>query len=131
MLIKIIAKIYGHREGGQIVPKRPGDAPFEVDEKTALRLVAENVAELVAELPETPDDDPLAYGDETTLAELKEIAEAYGADASACRSKKAAIEVIEAARAAMGGEDEEPGDTETEQNDEDALPAAGAADPVA
>ncbi len=49
MLIKMIAKVYGHREKGHVVPKTPADPPFEVDEATARRLVGKNPLTATAE----------------------------------------------------------------------------------
>ena len=71
--------------------------------------------------PET-DDAPAApeYDEDMKLDELKEVAAAYGVDASAMRKKADVIAAIEAAKAEQpddGADDEEP-------------PQIGAADPV-
>lgn len=65
--------------------------------------------------PETPTDGLPEYGEDMKLDELKEVATAYGIDASAMRKKSDVIAAIEAAR--QTGDGEEP-------------PQLGAADPV-
>ena len=133
-MIKIINGSYGHRVGKMIVAVTPGDDPIALTEKEEARLVRLGVAEYV----ETPADPPKEeesgkvanpaagngaptdpprveagklpeYNEDMKLDELKAVAEAYGVDASALRSKKAVIEAIEEAKE---------------------LPTFGAADPV-
>lgn len=44
MLIQIINGTYGYRDGSRVVPKRPGDAPFEVSEERGQKLIDKGVA---------------------------------------------------------------------------------------
>lgn len=103
-LIKIICGTYGHKIGGSVTPKSAGDLPFELEDAAAARLVGLNVAEYVVagEKQDVPQADPLAYDEDMKLDRLKEIAAAYGGDASKCRSKREVIDVIGAARDAQG-----------------------------
>lgn len=75
--------------------------------------------------PET-DDAPAApeYDEDMKLDELKEVAAAYGVDASAMRKKADVIAAIEKAKAAANEVD----DDQTGDNEEP--PQIGAADPV-
>ena len=67
--------------------------------------------------PETPDGDLPEYSEDMKLDDLKEVAKAYGVDASAMRKKADIIAAIEEAKQDADGDDEEP-------------PQLGAADPV-
>lgn len=67
--------------------------------------------------PETPDGELPEYNEDMKLDDLKEVAKAYGVDASAIRKKADVIAAIEAAQQAGDGDGEEP-------------PQLGAADPV-
>lgn len=58
--------------------------------------------------PETPADGLPEYGEDMKLDELKEVAAAYGIDASAMRKKSDVIAAIEAARQTGGGDEEPP-----------------------
>jgi hypothetical protein len=61
--IKMISGIYGYLSNGHVMPKTAGSGPFEVDEKTAERLINTGAAERVREagtevpvsLPEKPE----------------------------------------------------------------------------
>lgn len=112
-MIKIIKGSYGMRCGSSIQAIAAGSDPIELAKEKEERLVRLGVAEYVntedyedvksetgagviqdnedvAEFPE--------YNDDMKLSELKEIAKAYGIDASAMRTKKEVIEAIDAAR---------------------------------
>lgn len=58
--------------------------------------------------PETSDDGRPEYGEDMKLDELKEVAAAYGIDASAMRKKSDVIAAIEAARQTGDGDEEPP-----------------------
>ena len=78
-----------------------------VNEDEAAPEAAEKVTEEAPE--ETAGDDNVEespeYSESMKLAELKEIAEKYGVDASGMKSKKEVIEAIEEARAELPGFD--------------------------
>ena len=80
------------------------------------------------ELEDTPETDDTAaapeYNEDMKLDELKEVAAAYGVDASAMRKKADVIAAIEEAKAAANEAD----DDQTGDNEEP--PQIGAADPV-
>ncbi|MBQ5986440.1 MAG: response regulator receiver protein [Clostridia bacterium] len=108
--IKIINGVYGMRINGYTVEKKtPEDAPFDVPDCEAERLVGMGVAAYAVEpeqpIPETTEELP-SYNDGMTLGELKKAAEAYGVDASKCKSKASVISMIDAALNAS--EDEAP-----------------------
>lgn len=128
--IQIIRGAYGYRKEGSgiTITKTPTDPPFEVSDAEAERLVKIKVAKY-AEAPkgnadaQSHDDDgeqPL-FNNGMKLAELQEIAKAYGVDASKMRKKDEVINAIEAAIAeadAAGTDDEPPeGDTDETEND--------------
>lgn len=150
-MIKIIQGTYGHREGAKIVAKTSADGPFDVTPEQEERLVGLGVAVHVevqqAAAPEDPKDPPATppatgsgsddvdelpgYNSEMKLDELKEIAKAYGVDASSARKKIDVIEMIEAAKSAASDQgDEDPDDEAPEGDDGETPPAIGAADPV-
>ena len=98
-MIKIIKGYYGYKQGNSIIPKCSKDAPFECDKAEESRLVKLGVAEYVGapETEEVEECSPL-YTEETSLAELKEIAKKLGAtdeDLKPIRSKAAARELID------------------------------------
>ena len=47
MKIKIIAGVFGHREGKRVIPVRAGDPAIDVDDEIAQRLLSLGVAERV------------------------------------------------------------------------------------
>lgn len=115
-VIKIIAGTYGHKEGGNVIGKTEKDAPFSVPNETAARLVRLEVAEYAELDPsdETMENSGLPeYNEGMKLALLKIIAQQYGADASAAKSKKEAVAIIDAAKAAR----EAKGSDENNEND--------------
>lgn len=150
-MIKIIKGTYGQRVGSRIIPKTEADGPFEVTPEQEERLIRLGVAVrveapvTVQEPPKDPDnntggenvDELPEYNADMKLAELKEIAEAYGVDASDARKKADVIAMIEAAKAEdpegenPDGDDEDPDDeTPEEIDDGEAPPSLDAADPV-
>jgi len=160
-MIKIIKGTYGYRKGNRIIPKTPADDPFTATPEQEARLVRLGVAVYVdapAKAPATPatpaapkapenaktgskDVDELpAYNLDMKLDELKEIAKAYGVDASDARKKADVIAMIEAAKAKdPEGEtpegddqgDEDPDDETPEAYDDgEEPPSLDAADPV-
>ena len=146
-MIQITKGTFGYYNGRKIVPITSADGPQQFDPELEERLVKEGVAKYVDSLqesadpeisdpagspapedpakngqsegePETPEEDQPEYSEDMKLDELKEIAEAYGVDASALRKKADVIAAIEAAKAGDTADDgEEP-------------PQIGAADPV-
>ena len=110
MKIKIIAGVFGHREGKRVIPVRAGDPAIDVDDEIAQRLLSLGVAERVdAEEPkaeaetqgETDGDEGEGveafpeYNDGMTRAELNEIAEQVGIDEDAIKEAKTKAELIE------------------------------------
>ena len=99
--IKIINGVYGMRINGYTVEKKtPEDAPFDVPDREADRLVEMGVAAYADETAQTIPEDAEglpAYNDKMTLGELKKAAEAYGVDAGKCKSKASVIAMIDAA----------------------------------
>lgn len=146
-MIQITKGTFGYYNGRKIVPITSTDGPQQFDPELEERLVKEGVAKYVDGLqepadpenpdpagapvpedptkdgqpegePETPEGDKPEYSEDMKLDELKEIAEAYGIDASAMRKKADVIAAIEAAKAdGTADDDEEP-------------PQIGAADPI-
>lgn len=151
-MIKIIKGTYGYRKGNRIIPKTPADDPFTATPEQEARLVRLGVAVYVdapAEAPTAPtpkapeksetgskDVDELpAYNIDMKLDELKEIAKAYGVDASDARKKADVIAMIEAAKAETQEEnDQDDEDPENEipeaYDDGEEPPSLDAADPV-
>lgn len=151
-MIKIIKGTYGYRKGNRIIPKTPADDPFTATPEQEARLVRLGVAVYVdapVEAPTTPtpkapekaetgskDVDELpAYNIDMKLDELKEIAKAYGVDASDARKKADVIAMIEAAKAETQEEnDQDDEDQENEipeaYDDGEEPPSLDAADPV-
>jgi len=99
-------------------PEPPKDPGVPADPGTG------SGSENVDKLPE--------YNAEMKLDELKEIAKAYGVDASSAYKKVDVIAKIEAAKKAAEDQDDEDPDDETPEGDDDgeAPPTIGAADPV-
>lgn len=138
-MIKIVKGTYGHREGNRIVAKNATSEPFEAAPEQEERLVKLGVAVYIKEQQENSKvsidsgagsgnngaDKLLEYNDKMKLDELKEIAHAYGVDASDARSKAAVIEMIEKAKSAAEESEDESG-----ESNHDAPPTFGAADQV-
>jgi len=111
-MIKIIRGTFGLRVGNVTVGKTPTDEPFEVDEKTADRLVKDRVAEKVGKdtpsgvmnppPPAPPKEvDPLAYDSKMNMTQLSAVALKHGvtqAELNVCRTKQSIIDLIEAAK---------------------------------
>lgn len=110
-MIKIIKGSYGMRVG-KIVKAISAGTTIEIGEEKEARLVRIGVAEYVtddeqvADLNEAPDldadvevsDELPEYSESMKLSDLRKVAEAYGVDASAMRTKKEVIEAIEEAK---------------------------------
>lgn len=107
MKIKIIAGVFGHREGKRVIPVRAGDPAIDVENEIAQRLLGLGVAERVeAEEPEaetktqgeTDGDEGVEafpeYNSEMTRAELNEIAEQVGIDEDAIKEAKTKADLI-------------------------------------
>lgn len=142
-MIQIIAGTFGYYNGRKVVPITNADGPQKFDPELEARLVKRGVAKYVDEQPEAPapavkseqeledtpetDDATTApeYDEDMKLDELKEVAAAYGVDASAMRKKADVIAAIEEAKASA---DEAAEDDQTGDNEEP--PQIGAADPV-
>lgn len=144
-MIQIIAGTFGYYNGRKVVPITNADGPQKFDPELEARLVKQGVAKYVDEQPVAPapaakpeqepeaapetDDAPTAppeYDEDMKLDELKEVATAYGVDASAMRKKADIIDAIEKAKAAA--DDGQNGDDQN--GDDEKPPEIGAADPV-
>lgn len=108
-MIKIIQGTYGHCVGARIIPKTPGDDPFEATPEREQRLVKIGVAayveaeQIVPEAKKTTssekgeNDGSLPdYSADMKMDELKGVAQAYGVDASKARSKAEIIAMVDA-----------------------------------
>ncbi len=127
-MIKIIKGTYGYFNGRKVIPVTEADGPQSFSAEIEARLVKKGVAVYVDKEPqnnpgqatgEQPadaaqvlenDDELPAYDESMKLSELKEIAAAYGVDASKARSKAEVIAMIESAQGEDAVEDdgEEP-----------------------
>lgn len=146
-MIQIIAGTFGYYNGRKVVPITNADGPQKFDPELEARLVKKGVAKYVDEQPVAPapaseperepegapeaGEAPAApeYDEDMKLDELKEVAAAYGVDASAMRKKADVIAAIEKAKAG-GKADDGTGDNEEAPEDDEAPPQIGAADPV-
>lgn len=142
-MIEIIAGTFGYYNGRKVIPITKEDGPQKFDPELEARLVKKRVAKYVDEQPVAPvpaeksEQDPDGapetgetpaapeYDEDMKLDELKEVAAAYGVDASAMRKKADVIAAIEEAKEAVG---ETADDDQTGDNEEP--PQIGAADPV-
>lgn len=138
-MIEIIAGTFGYYNGRKVIPITKEDGPQQFDPELEARLVKQGVAKYVDEQPvaptpaEKPGREPEAgdapadpeYDEGMKLDELKEVAAAYGVDASAMRKKADVIAAIEEAKAAA---DEAADDDQSDDGEEP--PQIGAADPV-
>lgn len=123
-MIQIIKGTFGYYNGRKVIPITNADGPQTFDPELEARLVKQGVAEYVQQetAGEQTGEELPEYSEDMKLDELKEIAAAYGVDASAMRKKSDVIKAIEAAKEATG---EQTGDA----NDEEP-PHFDAADPV-
>lgn len=133
-MIKIIQGIFGLKVGNTIIPKSAKDEPFSCDEATEKRLVNSGVAiyadesESIVEFEDLEaevDNEAPLYTDETSLAELKEIAKTLGATddiLKSIRAKAAAKELIDELAKTYEAESKTIGEAEeeTEEVAEDA-----------
>lgn len=142
-MIEIIAGTFGYYNGRKVIPITKEDGPQQLDPELEARLVKQGVAKYVDEQPvaPTPAEKPVRepeaapetgdapadpeYDEDMKLDELKEVAAAYGVDASAMRKKADVIAAIEEAKAAA---DEAADDGQSDDGEEP--PQIGAADPV-
>lgn len=142
-MIEIIAGTFGYYNGRKVIPITKEDGPQQLDPELEARLVKQGVAKYVDEQPVAPTPagkpgrEPEAapetgdapadpeYDENMKLDELKEVAAAYGVDASAMRKKADVIAAIEEAKAAA---DEAADDGQSDDGEEP--PQIGAADPV-
>lgn len=137
-MIQIVKGTFGYYNGRKVVPITNADGPQKFDPELEARLVKQGVAKYVDEQPVAhapsakPEQEPEVapetggaptapeYDEDMKLDELKEVAAAYGVDASAMRKKADIIAAIEAVKAAA---DDQTGDNEEP-------PQIGAVDPV-
>lgn len=132
-MVKIVRGTYGHYDGKKVIPITEKSGPQSFSKEVEARLVKKGVAVYVsdAEISAAKEKEQQPeYNKGMKLAELKEIAEAYGVDASKARSKDEVITMIEAAKNGTGEdpEDEEAVDAE-EIDDGEAPPTVDAAMP--
>lgn len=92
-MIKMIKGTYGHMVGGVVKAKTPNSPPFSLPEAREAELVAAGVAVKVEEPAQVK-----TYAN-MKMVELRKAAEALGVDASAAKSKKEVIAMLEAAEA--------------------------------
>lgn len=120
MKIKIIAGVFGHRNGARVEAVRAGDPPIEVENELAQRLIRQGVAEAV-EVKETEqaqavedEDEGEAfpeYSDKMSRAKLEAIAKEVGIDEDAIKeaeNKAALIELLDDAKADFEAESDAP-----------------------
>ncbi len=102
-MIRMTKGTYGLKVNGVVEAMTKHSAPFSLPADRESELVKAGVAVFVKE---TAEEKAL---NSMKMAELRKTAAAYGVDASKCRSKKEAIELIEAAKAkAKAGPSEVP-----------------------
>jgi hypothetical protein len=90
-MIKMIKGTYGRVVNGSVEPMTKHSAPFKLSEKREAELVAAGVAVKVEEPTQAK-----AYND-MRMAELRKVAASLGVDASAAKTKREVIAMIEAA----------------------------------
>ena len=93
-MIRMIKGTYGLVMNGTVEPMTKHSTAFSINSTREAELVAAGVAVYEAE----PENAPSEYNG-MNMTELREAAAAYGVDASAVRSKKEVIALIEAAKA--------------------------------
>ena len=131
-MVKIIKGTYGHYDGHKVIPINEKSGPQSFAPEVEERLVKKGVAVYVGDAPAAGNDagDGMpAYNADMKLDDLKKIAEAYGVDASKAKSKKAVIDMIEAAKAAQDDADDDNDDDDGVVDDGETPPAVGAAMP--
>ena len=92
-MIKMIKGTYGLVKGGTVEAMTKHSAPFKLSGNREAELVAAGVAVKVEETAQAN-----AY-ENMKMAELRKAAAALGVDASAAKSKKEVIAILEAAEA--------------------------------
>lgn len=92
-MIKMIKGTYGLVVNGSVEAMTPHSGPFSLTKAREAELVAAGVAEPV---PETEAPKVTKY-DGMKMAELRKAAEALGVDASAAKTKREVIAMLEAA----------------------------------
>lgn len=92
-MIKMTKGTYGLKVNGVVEAMTKRSAPFSLPADREAELVQAGVAVYVEEAPGEKALNSMK------MTELRKTAAAYGVDASKCRSKKEAVERIEAAKA--------------------------------
>lgn len=100
-MIKMTKGTYGLRVDGAVEAMTKNSPPFSLSADREAELVKAGVAVYVEETAEKKALNNMK------MIELRKTAAAYGVDASKCRSKKEAIELIEAAKAKAKAESSE------------------------
>lgn len=104
MKIKIIAGVFGHRNGKRVEAVRAGDPPIEVEDELAKRLIAQGVAEAVeaekAEPTQAVEDEDEGeefpeYSEKMSRAKLEEIAKEVGIDDEEIKGAETKADLIE------------------------------------
>lgn len=139
-MIQIIKGTFGYYDGRKVRPITEADGPQSFDPELEARLVKKGVAKYVGDpdgsMQQDPDPDGAdelpEYSESMRLDELKEIAAAYGVNASEMRKKADVIAAIEATIQEQDADPEDPDDPEDlDPDDEDeAPPQPSVADPV-
>lgn len=93
-MIRMIKGTYGLVKNGTVEPMTKHSPAFSINAAREAELVEAGVAVYEAE----PESAPSEYSG-LNMTELREAAAAYGVDASAVRSKKEVIALIEAVKA--------------------------------
>ena len=112
-MIKMIAGVYGYREGGIITPKDKNSEPFSLEPEREAELVERGLA-VYANLiiPEEEPEPAGQYGDDSQddedgqkqkpeysekmkLPELQALAASYGLDAQKMRAKAEVIKLLD------------------------------------
>lgn len=113
MKIKIIAGVFGHRNGKRVEAVRAGDPAIEVEDELAKRLIAQGVAEAVeaekAEPTQAVEDEDEGeefpeFSDKMSRAKLEEIAKEVGIEdeeIKGAETKADLIELLDDAKAAF------------------------------
>ncbi len=121
-MVVIIAGTYGMREKERVIPVTRESGPVQLDPETERRLVEEGIAEFVRDSPKVEEmvheaePDLPEYSSSMKLADLKNIAKAYGIDVSGMTKKAEIFEAIEEARLEEDIEDGEiPPELEAEE----------------
>lgn len=130
-MIKIIRGVYGHIDGGRIIPKRPDDEPFSVDKKTEERLIEQKVAIHIDDAPTgitkseeitvpsiLPSED-VYYDEYMSFEKLKTVAAFLGEDieiVNACKNKEAILSILDEKYPDKKRQDEDEGKDEIPPN---------------